>query len=593
MITKLPIKKPALAGETGFSLLARNTAVNGSATTAEFCASTGLSKAAICAGKPSELARLAALTGSSPEGLLRNSPEVLDRKFVTCGSNKFLGRSIRKVGQMICPWCWLEDLDSSCTNIYIRSAWLPKVFHSCASHASALIGLPAKDYTSCYDHMIRSRLEPKWLQRLEDRITPLKPSAFEVAAHRSLASQSVMYPWIGTQQIDVLEQWALGIGFLIKQGAGLPTRLPKRDQLEFVGIGHHIMLQGQDKLYEELDTAVTRHRTRLTRTWLHQWAMQSTSPPERQKFRTLITQINDHQGRRHILNGTRKHANEVCIRSEIEALATELDRSKHWIRRTLQREKLLPDAALDDVQLRAQMARCRTHIRAVAQSLTTAESAQKLNLGIKSFEKLVHAGMINAVKSRTHKKPRFKPDHLNKLLRLIDSKVTPVESASPTDHCSIVDACFQYRLDTAVITQLLISSQLTNTVRINGSHGYGGIYVNRSDILTAMKAINAKPIAPFQLRKQLGLSFADLKTLDQLGLLPAYSGSGARSPHASKRVSQTTLDRFLDQFQTVSSAAQTLGIDMSLVYDKIRIQQIECAPEAKGLPIFYRDDLLN
>ncbi|MEO1639535.1 MAG: TniQ family protein [Pseudomonadota bacterium] len=594
MITDLPIKKPALAGEPGFSVLARNTAVNGSATTAEFCASTGLSKAAICAGKPNELTQLAELTSSPAKALLSNSPHVLDRKFIDFGDNKLLYRSIRRADLLICPQCWVDDMAISGTNIHIRSTWLPKTFHTCALHHTALIGLPVKDYTTWYDHMTRSRLETNWLQRLEDRITPLSQSSFEKAAHDNLTFKSPIYPWLGHQQLDVLEQWALGVGFIVKRGYGVPTKLDKKDHRSFIDIGHEIMLSGEDKLCDELDAAVIRHRTRLTNTWLHQWATQTTLPPERKSFRELIRKINDHQGRYNILNGSRKHAQELYIRTEIDALAAQTLRSKNWVRRTLQRECLLPTGeAIDEVSLRAQIHRCKAYIRAVVSSLNAIESAQKLRIGVKGFETLARAGIVKRIKGRAHKKPRFKPSDLDGLLCQIESKLKQVAAASPTEFCSIADACFQYRLDTATITALLLGDQLPNAVRVNGTLGYEGIYISRSDIGLAIKVLNDEIVPPSQLQKELGLSFAALKELDGLGLLPSFSNSRTNTPRAPKRVSRTTLGLFLNTYQTVTSAARVLGVDEAQVYKKIGEQQVEWATEGGGVPIFYRTDLLD
>ena len=488
MITMLPIKKPALAGEPGFSLLARNAFVNGSLTTAEFCSSTSISKAAICAGKKPELVRLAELTGSTADILVNDSPHVVDRKFIYLNGCRLLSRSVRKANLSICPHCWLNDQESAPSDVYIRRDWLPKLIHTCATHETALIELPYRDYATCYDHVLRSQTDPNWLSRVSDLVTHQVLSKFEKSALDQFSSVRNPCPWLGNQQIDVFERWSLGLGLLVERGRDRPAALPKAEQRHLIDVGYGITRRGQNRLYSEIDTALTRHRTRLSGTWLHQWALQSCAPPERQKFRNLMKQICENQGRFHLLNVSLATADEHLVRCEIASLSDQTNRSKTWVRRALQREMLLPASGVPQTRcLKEHMRRCRRYILAVVESLDSTKSAERLNIGIAGFESLVTDGVISRMKNRSHKKRRFVPSKLDDLLDRIEKNTTTRKAVSNADYCSIPEACFQYGPTTAQVTRLLIGNQLPSSVLLEEKRGFDGVRIRRDELLAAMK----------------------------------------------------------------------------------------------------------
>jgi hypothetical protein len=182
MITQLPISLTAMAGEPGFSLLARLANANTGRSTHDFCVSTGLSKSAICSGETNELEELARLTGSDPTELRKNSPRVIDRKFTILSGCKFQSRSIRKQGMVVCPLCWTEQIKSGADNPYsiaMRREWLPRPISTCSLHDVRLIELPYWDYTTTYDHLRRSKLDRNWELNLIDRTQEQNPSTFE------------------------------------------------------------------------------------------------------------------------------------------------------------------------------------------------------------------------------------------------------------------------------------------------------------------------------------------------------------------------------------------------------------------------------
>ncbi|MBT0780661.1 hypothetical protein [Paracoccus sp. pheM1] len=63
----------------------------------------------------------------------------------------------------------------------IHANWLPRMLSSCARHGVALLSLPYRDYTTCYDPPARCRADPNWLHRLEDMIVEQRLSHFERA----------------------------------------------------------------------------------------------------------------------------------------------------------------------------------------------------------------------------------------------------------------------------------------------------------------------------------------------------------------------------------------------------------------------------
>ncbi|MDX8355573.1 TniQ family protein [Cognatiyoonia sp. IB215182] len=594
MITTLPVARPALAGEPGFSILARNTHSNASDTTAEFCSAVGLSKAAICAGDTSELTKLAKLIKSPAETLLTHSPCHERRKFAHLNGQRLLSRSIRKADLSVCPACWEQDLSVARHQLHIRDTWLPKTISTCVKHDLALITLPYEDYTSCYDHLLRADLDLKFLHQLPDQQIQQTPSDFESAALELLATGIPICPWLGQTQMDVLEAWCFGIGLFLESGALRPENTDISSRRGLIDIGLKATLVGFEKLEAEIDAALIRHRVRLSAVWVQKWAAQSAKPPERTIFRHLMQKICSHQGRYHLASVASASAEQHYVNAQIATLAQQNKRPVVWVRKALQRERLLPPSGLPQTRdLRAHMGRCRRYINAVVDSLDSTKSATKLNIGIKGFESLVDDGVISRMRSRSHKKRRFLPSDLDRLLVLIDRNASRLAEAEPDGYFSLPEACFQLGPTTAQITRLLIGGQLPNSVRVQGSTGFAAIRINRDELRDAMRIFTDDHVGPRELYNLLGLSFGELKSLRESHLLPSFPSPPGHPRRSLKYISRIVLDRFLNECQTVRTAARHLDIHEKEVCEMIISKKIEPVPESGGVPIFHRSDLLD
>ncbi len=191
--------------------------------------------------------------------------------------------------------------------------------------------------------------------------------------------------------------------------------------------------------------------------------------------------------------------------------------------------------------------------------------------------------------NRSHKKRRFVPSRLDDLLNRIEQNTTTRKAVSNADYCSIPEACFQYGPTTAQVTRLLIGSQLPSSVQLEEKRGFDGVRIRRDELLAAMRIFADDHISPRHLSRRLGLSFAELRTLRELQLLPSFPPPKRDHHRSIKCISQIVLRRFLERYQTVTTAARHL----SAVQAKIKLAAIKPAREGKGLPIFYRADLLG
>lgn len=595
MISVLPLKKSALADEPGFSVLARNTAINASRTTQEFSTVTGLSKAGLCAGEGNQLEHLADLTNSDATLLARNSPLQRARKTSILSSQKFLTRSLRKKDLAICPQCWLETGTHERSDLFIRRDWLPRLLQTCATHRVALVGLPYADYTSCYDHVMRAELDQRWLDRLPELVQPMRQSPFERAALEQLNAGAPMCGWIGNVQIDVLERWCLGLGQFITKGVGHPEQLETNQQRELIRIGFAVTEQGNPAVYDAVDKALCKHRLRLSKTWLHNWALLSVNPPERQFFRDLIKRLCADQGQFCLTSVSIDMSVERLVDAKILDIAQANNRHHSWVRKALVRDGLLPsNGKPKHVNLEPYLSKkCMGHIADLVNSLDTIKSARRLNIGVKGFEALVKDGLIQPISSQTHKKWRFRPDDIDEFSSKVMNQLAGVDPPDNHDACSIHQACFAYNCTTPQILRFLITGQLGRSYLADGQSGLAGIRVFRSELLEALLILKRDHITASELTDQLGLNSAELRQLDLLNFLPTYPTATSQDRRAQNSVSTIVLDQFLKRFQTTRSAARALDINEIEIEERVRICKISPVPEADGLPIYFADDLLK
>lgn len=595
MISVLPLKKSALADEPGFSVLARNTAINASRTTQEFCTVTGLSKSGLCAGEGDQLNRLASLTGSDATLLARNSPLQRARKISVLNSQKFLTRSLRKKDLAICPHCWLVTGTHERSELRIRRNWLPRSLQTCALHQVALVSLPYADYSSCYDHVMRAELDRYWLDRLPELVESRRQSPFEHAALAQMETGDPMCSWIGDIQIDVLERWCLGLGQFIKNGVGHPEKLDTSRQRNLIRVGFAVTEQGISATFEAVDKALCKHRLRLSKTWLHNWALLSVNPPERQFFRELMKQLCADQGQFCLASISTNTSTERFVDAKILDIAQATNRHHSWVRMTLARDGLLPSNGKPKyVNLEPYLSKkCMGHIVDLVNSLDASKSARRLNIGIKGFEALVNDKLIQPISSRTHKKWRFRPEDIDAFSSKVSDQLSGIESPDDDAACSIHRACFAYQCTTPQILRLLITGQLLSSYLAEGCAGIVGIRILRSELLEKLSIFESDHITASELTERLGLTSAELRQLHVLNLLPIYPPLKGKEPRAQNSVSVMILDQFLDRFQTLRSAVNILGVSKNELEKRARLSKICPAPEADGLSVYLADDLLN
>lgn len=135
---------------------------------------------------------------------------------------------------------------------------------------------------------------------------------------------------------------------------------------------------------------------------------------------------------------------------------------------------------------------------------------------------MVDGGVISRMRNRSHKKWRFLPSDLDRILTLLDRNANRHVETVPAGYCSIPEACFQLGPTTAQITRLLIGGQLPDSVQLDGSSGFAAIRIDRAELREAIKIFTDDHIGPSELTKQLGLSFGALKTLRELYVLPSF-----------------------------------------------------------------------
>jgi len=595
MISVLPLKKSALADEPGFSVLARNTAINASRTTQEFCTVTGLSKAGLCAGEGDQLEHLANLTGCDATLLARNSPLQRARKTSILSGQKFLTRSLRKKDLAICPQCWLETGTHERSDLCIRRDWLPRPLQTCAKHQAVLVPLPYADYTSCYDHVMRAELDRRWLDRLPELVQPMRQSLFERAALEQMNTGTPMCGWIGDIQIDVLERWCLGLGQFITKGVGHPEQLEVHHQRDLIRIGFAVTERGNPAVYDAVDGALCKHRLRLSKTWLHNWALLSVNPPEHQFFQDLMKRLCADQGQYCLVSISTDMGVERLVDAKILDIAQATNRHHSWVRKALVRDGLLPSNGKPKyVNLEPYLSKkCMGHIVDLVNSLDTKKSARRLNIGIKGVEALVKDELIQPISSQTHKKWRFRPDDIDEFSSKVMNQLSGVGPPDSHDACSIHQACFAYQCTTPQILRFLITGQLGRSYLANGYTGIAGIRVIRSELLKALPILNSTHVTASELTDRLGLNSAELRQLDVLNFLPTYPALKSQDRRAQNSVSTIVLDQFLERFQTPRSAARALDINEIEIEERVRIRKISPVPEAHGLPIYFADDLLK
>lgn len=461
-------------------------------------------------------------------------------------------------------------------------------------HNVALIPLPYADYTSCYDHIMRARFERGWLDRLPQSVQPMRQSPLEHAAICQIETGTPMCHWIGGVQIDVMERWCLGLGQFVKRGCCHPDNLTREQQRKAINAGFAITEQGVSSVFEAVDKALCRHRLRLSKTWLHNWALLSVKPKERAFFRELMRQLCADQCHFCLNSISHEVSVERYVDANVLAIAKAAHRHHGWVRMALVRDGLLPgDGKPQHKNLKILMQKCLAHILDLTKSLDTTKSATQLGIGVKGFEALVNDGLLRPIRSKAHKKWRFRQEDVEEFGARFREHVASNVLADDADYYSIHQACFAYGCTTPEVIRLILTDQLASSYQHETVGGIAGIRILKSELVAKLAIFTSDHITPHDLTKQLGLKYAQLKQLNKLNLLPCYPTPSGYRRRVRNSVSVIILKQFLRLFQTVRSAANVLQIGESELQERINEAGICPSPEADGLPVYFADDLLK
>ncbi|OCX63724.1 hypothetical protein BFP70_12010 [Thioclava sp. SK-1] len=407
----------AVEAEPAFSVLSRNAFANAFLSTAEFCTATGLRKAAVCAGDPQHLHALAALTGSRASDLIAHSPCKLSEKHTDLQGLRFLTRSIRKHDLAICPTCWLESVEKgggSPDALAMQWRWLPRFITSCSLHGAALVELPYADYTTCYDQVLRAKLEPGWIASLEAKVTARAPTDFEMAAMKQFTEGVSAAPNVPGTQLDILERWCLGLGALITKGTLRPDSCTSDHKREFLDVGFSVTRDGKGKIFDEVDRALGKHKIRLSKSWVHGWSLQAVAATERAEFRSIMLDLVKNQGHYGLHHRPRYSCPETQLSAHIKKIAVRTKRSERWVRKVLKVDGFLPlDPDKTSEQVRTHLYACGRHVRAIADSWGVERSAEYLGISTDRLKRLVAERKIRTIKTNYCKTLRFRKADLD------------------------------------------------------------------------------------------------------------------------------------------------------------------------------------
>lgn len=358
--------------------------------------------------------------------------------------------------------------------------------------------------------------------------------------------------------------------------------------------GFAIIEKGVSAVFEAVDKALCRHRLRLSKTWLHNWALLSTNPPERQFFRDLMKRLCADQGQFCLNRISQEFSVERYVDAKILDIAHVSNRHHGWVRKALVRDGLLPGNGKPHyVNLKKHMQKCLRHVLDLVGSLDATKSAKRLNMGIKGFEALVLDKVIRPIRSKTHTKWRFRPRDIDAFASQITEQLSNTGPADDPAACSIHQACFAYGCTTPQVVRLLLTGQLISSYQAQGVVGVVGIRILRNELAAKLPIFVSDHLSPFELTKRLGLNYAELKQLHELDLLPFYPTPRGLERRTQNSVSTIIVDQFLGRFQTVCSAAAVLGIEESVLKRRVSSTEVFPSPEAKGLPVYRASDLLK
>ena len=596
MISQLPISLAAKAAEPGFSLLARLANANAGRSTYDFSVTTGLSKQAICRGDPSALEALAVLSNSDAETLKKHSPKVSDRRFTMLNGCRFQSRSIRKEKMVVCPTCWLEQHEDGAAKPYeisMRFEWLPHPISNCLKHRVRLVGLPYLNYTSTYDHLFRSNLDTDWLFRISDKIVEQKPSYFERLAVRQLETGEPICGWLPHEQIDVFERWCFGLGLLVEKGATPGRSIPKRDEQTLIDVGLRISVKGRNNLLKEIDRALSKHNLKPRSNWLAAWSFQHPKPPERQQFAKLFKGLIEERSLEMLSITSDELPRKIEYTSGFQSISRASGRTPAKVRQVLAKDGLVPEHGLpQQVNINKLLRRCRDHIAAIDHSLSGNEAAKSLGIGAHLFKGLVRDDFIVPMKTANYAKPRYDGTTLKQVVCKFLRPLETIPNDNIEDLKSLQEVSFLLRCPASQVLCLLSAGQLPSVALAPVGVGLGRLRFDIEEIKRVITAASGQGLTVEELRSLLGLQYRHVTKLAKLGLLPSYQGRKKGSAIRAALVAPSSLELFLDKFQTARTWSRNSGLNERSVRRRLQFDGFRRAPEGDGIPI-YRIDVIS
>ncbi|MBL3560284.1 TniQ family protein [Rhodovulum sulfidophilum] len=530
--------------------------------------------------------------------MILNSPHKLSEKYTELHGHSFLTRSIRKHDLAICPICWREDLslaDGHLDGCAIRWEWLPRFMNCCSRHKIALIELPYADYTTCYDHVLRAELAEGWLHSLEERVQQQALSVFEKTALERLEQNTQMVDCLPDTQIDTMERWCLGLGAFLAEGTLRPDASPLERRRELIDLGFSVTRAGHGKLLDEVDQALGRHSTRLSKTWFHGWALQASMQNERQAFRDIMLGLIKDQGDYCLLSRHQYAPSDVQVDACIKKIAETTNRSCRWVRRTLVLDGLLPDGRVPvGLDVRSRLKACTKHIKTLVESFGTEQSANFLGVGITMFEGLVSERVITPITTKAFKKPRFRADMLDDLLKRVEARaILQLGHAIRNDMISLSHASFVLRCPAGQILRFLEAGELPGSYINTTEIGLAGLRISHKELLAAIRRQQRADLTLEEVRKRLALSSREIRQVVSAGLLPVDRRRPNGLRNAAEFVSYDDYEAFLEKFQTPKTAAQHLGLTPREVIKRIRAAQLRPVIPESDARVYDREVILS
>jgi hypothetical protein len=138
---------------------------------------------------------------------------------------------------------------------------------------------------------------------------------------------------------------------------------------------------------------------------------------------------------------------------------------------------------------------------------------------------------------------------------------------------------------------MLSSGQLPSTNLISNAVGLDQLRFDLGEIKNSFAKNGEDGLTVEELRSILGLQHRHVTKLAQLGLLPSYKGRKKDTGISAALVDQSTLDDFLQKYQTARTWCKKTGQSEKSVRNRLKFGGPRRAPEGDGIPIYRPEDM--